>query len=86
MSASARWRPVLVAAGSSDTVRRFRRAGNARSVFTAHMRRLTAHAFDADLRAGGGARGRLARPSHYPPGPQPMIAPPGEAHSGAALE
>src|SRR5262249_46541314 len=50
MPRSPQGRPVLVQAGSSDTGRGFA-ARHAEAIFTAHMEKVTAQAFYADLKA-----------------------------------
>jgi FMN-dependent oxidoreductase (nitrilotriacetate monooxygenase family) len=66
-------RPVLVQAGSSDTGRRFA-ARHAEAVFTAHMKKATAQAFYADLKALATAEGRVPEQVLILPGLSPMIA------------
>jgi len=66
-------RPVFVQAGSSDTGRRFA-ARHAEAVFTAHMEKVTAQAFYADLKALVAAEGRRPDEVLILPGLSPMIA------------
>jgi FMN-dependent oxidoreductase (nitrilotriacetate monooxygenase family) len=66
-------RPVLVQAGSSDTGRGFA-ARHAEAVFTAHMEKVTAQEFYADLKARVAAEGRAPDQVLILPGLSPMIA------------
>src|SRR6266481_4233232 len=66
-------RPVLVQAGSSDIGRRFA-ARHADAVFTAHVEKVTAQAFYADLKALATAEGRSPDQVLILPGLSPMIA------------
>src|SRR5262245_20382454 len=66
-------RPVFVQAGSSDTGRHFA-ARHAEAVFTAHMEKVTAQAFYADLKALIAAEGRRPDEVLILPGLSPMIA------------
>ncbi|MFV0297945.1 MAG: LLM class flavin-dependent oxidoreductase [Hyphomicrobiaceae bacterium] len=65
-------RPVLVQAGSSDTGRGFA-ARHAEAVFTAHMEKVTAKAFYADLKQRAVAAGRKEDQVLILPGLSPMI-------------
>jgi len=66
-------RPVLVQAGSSDTGRRFA-ARHAEAVFTAHLEKVTAKEFYADLKSLVGEFGRTPDDVLILPGFSPIIA------------
>lgn len=66
-------RPVFVQAGSSDTGKKFA-ARHAEAVFTAHLEKVTARAFYADLKALVSAEGRDPRNVVILPGFSPTIA------------
>jgi FMN-dependent oxidoreductase (nitrilotriacetate monooxygenase family) len=66
-------RPVFVQAGSSDTGRRFA-ARHAEAVFTAHLEKVTAKAFYADLKALVAAEGRKPEDVLILPGFSPVVA------------